>query len=312
MNMLPVVRRLSPALLAAALAGACATARPVLDRDPQGREFLSRVRYIITPEERKAFLALPAEAQPDFIRDFWRRRDPQPATEENEYKTDYFNRIETANRLFSGGGSPGWLQDRGRVYITLGPPDNREAYPRGVTFYGVPTEYWWYGFFVIMFVDERWVDDYRLDPSSATQIAVINQAQRSWNLPREAMAGKAWSDRAPSLQGLDVRIAKADGEGTRFTLVVPYRNIWVKAQGGAFRAEIEVTMKVRDAAGAEVWTFARSFPVEVAANMLKEKVREDFTAEAVAPLPPGSYTLAVTATNANDRSTASLEKAFEI
>ncbi len=124
---------------------ACASTRGVKQLDPKSRDFISKVRYTITAEERKAFLALPAEAREPFIEDFWRRRDPTPGTPENEYRTEYYNRIERSNRLFSGGGSPGWLQDRGRVYITLGPPDNRVTYPRGVTFYGLPTEIWWYG-----------------------------------------------------------------------------------------------------------------------------------------------------------------------
>jgi hypothetical protein len=38
----------------------------------------------------------------------------------------------------------------------------------------------------------------------------------------------------------------------------------------------------------------------------------DFTADAVASLPPGSYTLTVTVVNMNDGSKASLERAFTI
>ena len=56
-----------------------------------------------------------------------------------------------------------------------------------MTFYGVPTEIWWYGFFPIFFVDERWVDDYRLDPTSATQLTALNQAQHQWNHPVESL-----------------------------------------------------------------------------------------------------------------------------
>lgn len=292
------------------LLGACASARLAKDLDPESREFYSKVRYIITAEEKKAFLALPAEERKAFIEDFWKRRDPRPETEENEFKIEYFNRIDTANRLFSGGAAPGWLQDRGRIYITLGPPDHREVYPRGVTFYGVPTEYWWYGFFPIRFVDERWVDDYRIDPDDATQISAINRAQTEWNQPYERLP-KA-GPRAPALPGLDVRIEKADGEGTRFTLILPYRNIWMKARGDTFEAGLEVTMTVRDAAGADAWSLAKTFPLAIAADRLKEVLAGEFTAAAVAPLGPGAYTLTVTVVNTNDGSKASFERAFEI
>lgn len=290
----------------------CASARVEKQLDPKSREFISKVRYIITSEERRAFLALTPEAREPFVEDFWKRRDPTPATAENEYKTEYFSRIERANRLFSGGGAPGWLQDRGRIYITLGPPDNREAYPRGVTYYGLPTEIWWYGFFSIIFIDERWVDDYKLDASSAAQISVINRAQQEWNLPREGLPKGPEAGRAMGLPGLDVKIEKADGEGTRFILVIPYKNIWLKSRGARFEATLEVTMKVLDAAGSEAWTFAKAFPIDVPQSRLREVLAREFTAEAVAALGPGSYALSVTVTNATDGSKASLERKFEI
>jgi GWxTD domain-containing protein len=310
--MKPLKKLASFSLGVSLLLASCASARLEKQLDPKSRDFISKVRYTITSEERRAFLALVPEAREAFVEDFWKRRDPSPATSENEYKTDYFNRIEQANHLFSGGGSPGWLQDRGRVYITLGPPDNREAYPRGVTFYGVPTEIWWYGFFTILFVDERWVDDYRLDPSDAAQIAAINQAQREWNEPRQGMARGPEAGRVAGLPGLDVKIEKADGEGTRFTLVLPYKNIWLKSRGDRFEATLEVTMKVVDAAGAEVWTLAKAFPLDIPQSRLKEVLVQDFTAEAVAALGPGAYTLSVTVTNTTDGSKASLERKFEI
>jgi GWxTD domain-containing protein len=305
-------RLMALSFAAALLAAACASARMEKQLDPKSREFVSKVRYIITPEERRAFLALAPEAREPFIEDFWKRRDPSPSTEENEFKLEYFSRIEQANHLFSGGGSPGWLQDRGRVYITLGPPDHRETYPRGITFYGLPTEIWWYNFFPITFIDERWVDDYRLDPDSAVQIAAINQAQKDWNMPRMGMARPSEGGRAPALPGLEVKIEKADGEGARLTLILPYKNIWLKSNGERFEATLEVTMKVADSAGAEVWTFAKAFPLDIPQSRLKSVLGGNFTAEAVAPLGPGSYTLNLTVANTNDGSKASLERKFDL
>jgi len=299
------------AIAAALLLSACASTRVEKQLDPKSRDFLSKVRYIITAEERKAFLALAPESREPFVEDFWKRRDPTPANKENEFKIEYFNRIEQANRLFSGGGSPGWLQDRGRVFITLGPPDHRETYPRGITFYGQPTEIWWYGFFPITFIDERWVDDYRLDPSSAAQLTMINLTQKEWNEAREAMPkdGRAY---AAALPGLEAAIEKAEGTGAHFTMSLPYKNIWLKSRGDRFEATLEVTMKVVDASGAEAWTFAKAFPVDIPQSGLKSVLAGNFTAEAEAPLGPGSYTLTVTVTNTNDGSKASVEKKFEL
>ena len=300
-------------VLAGVLAAACATSRVEKRLDAKSRDFVSKVRYIITADERKAFLALAPEAREDFIADFWRRRDPSPKTEENEFKIEYFKRIDQSNRLFSGGASPGWLQDRGRVWITLGPPDNRETYPRGVTFYGVPTEIWWYGFFPITFVDERWVDDYRLEPSSATQIGVLNQAQRQWNQPLENLPpGYALSARPAALAGLEARVDPSGEDGARITLVLPYKNIWMKSKGDRFEGALDVDIRVLDAAGAEAWAFSRKYPLEVPGDRLKIVLTEDFTVEAVAPLKPGAYTLKAVVTNAVDGSKAAVERAFEI
>ena len=89
------------------------------------------VAYIITPEEKKAFNALKTnEERENFIANFWLRRDPNPDTEENEYKEEYFERIAYANEHYTSG-IPGWKTDRGRTYITWGKPDGVESHPSG-------------------------------------------------------------------------------------------------------------------------------------------------------------------------------------
>jgi GWxTD domain-containing protein len=89
------------------------------------------VAYIITSEEKKAFKALATdEERENFIENFWRRRDPNPDTEENEYREEYYERIAYANEHFSSG-IPGWKTDRGRIYIAWGKPDSIESHPSG-------------------------------------------------------------------------------------------------------------------------------------------------------------------------------------
>ena len=89
------------------------------------------VAYIITNEEKKAFKALTTdEERENFIENFWRRRDPNPDTEENEYREQYYERIAYANEHYASG-IPGWKTDRGRVYIAWGKPDSVEAHPSG-------------------------------------------------------------------------------------------------------------------------------------------------------------------------------------
>lgn len=89
------------------------------------------VAYIITNDEKKAFKALATdEERENFIENFWRRRDPNPDTEENEYREEYYERIAYANEHFASG-IPGWKTDRGRVYIAWGKPDSVESHPSG-------------------------------------------------------------------------------------------------------------------------------------------------------------------------------------
>jgi len=89
------------------------------------------VAYIITDEERKAFKKLQTDDERErFIEEFWRRRDPDPDTEENEFKEEYYERIAYANEHFSSG-IPGWKSDRGRIWIMYGKPDERETHPMG-------------------------------------------------------------------------------------------------------------------------------------------------------------------------------------
>jgi len=89
------------------------------------------VTYIITDEERRAFKKLATDDERErFIEEFWRRRDPDPDTEENEFKEEYYERIAYANEHFASG-IPGWKTDRGRIWIMYGKPDERDTHPMG-------------------------------------------------------------------------------------------------------------------------------------------------------------------------------------
>ncbi|HET7208215.1 MAG TPA: GWxTD domain-containing protein [Terriglobales bacterium] len=92
------------------------------------------VRWIITDEERSAFMQLSNDEERDqFIEAFWARRDPTPDTPENEYKEEHYRRIAYANEHFAAG-IPGWKTDRGRIYIMYGPADEIESHPSGGTY----------------------------------------------------------------------------------------------------------------------------------------------------------------------------------
>jgi GWxTD domain-containing protein len=92
------------------------------------------VIYIISPEERQAFLQLETnEEREQFIEAFWLRRSSNPDLPENDFKEEHYRRIAYANEHFASG-VPGWKTDRGRIYIIWGKPDEIESHPTGGTY----------------------------------------------------------------------------------------------------------------------------------------------------------------------------------
>ncbi|MGB9906524.1 MAG: GWxTD domain-containing protein [Candidatus Saccharicenans sp.] len=122
------------------------------------------VVYIITPKEREVFLKLQTDRERDiFIEAFWKQRDPNPNTPQNEFREEHYRRLNYANQFLGRGtGKPGWKTDQGRIYIILGPPNNIETYENIMGVY--PTQVWFYygdpryglptGFNVIFFKKE--------------------------------------------------------------------------------------------------------------------------------------------------------------
>jgi len=89
------------------------------------------VRWIITDTEEQAFKQLTNDEERDqFIENFWQRRNPSPDSPENEYKDEIYARIAYADEHFAAG-KPGWMTDRGHIYIAYGPPDDKDSHPSG-------------------------------------------------------------------------------------------------------------------------------------------------------------------------------------
>src|SRR6201981_1065758 len=109
--------------------------RALKELDAQYKQWLQEdVVYIISPEERTAFLQLStSEEREQFIEQFWLRRSSNPDLPENDFKEEHYRRIAYANEHFASG-IPGWKTDRGRMYIMWGPADEVESHPTGGTY----------------------------------------------------------------------------------------------------------------------------------------------------------------------------------
>jgi GWxTD domain-containing protein len=162
------------------------------------------VVYIITDDERDVFNQLTTPEEKDaFIEEFWRRRDPDPRTAINEFKEEHFRRIAYANQWFTSG-KPGWMTDRGRIYIIHGPPNEIESYPTGGPYYRpvwegggststYPFEIWRYRHIdgvgddvELEFVDAVGGGEYKLalDPDEKDQLLHVPGLGLTWNEQR--------------------------------------------------------------------------------------------------------------------------------
>ena len=155
------------------------------------KQWTDDVDPILTPQERNAWKKLQTdEEREQFIGEFWHLRDPDPDTEENEYREAYYERVEYANEHFSSG-VRGVNTDRGRIYLKYGKPDEIESHPSGgaytlASYEGngststYPFEKWWYrnlpgrSDVEIEFVDPTGTGEYRIARNPFEKIATVN------------------------------------------------------------------------------------------------------------------------------------------
>ena len=86
-------------------------------------EMLDYLRYYVSGPRLSAMRDAPPETRARLWAEFIRDSDPVPETAGHEGLRDYFGRMAQANLRFREEGGPGWLTDRGRVFVSLGTPD---------------------------------------------------------------------------------------------------------------------------------------------------------------------------------------------
>jgi len=214
--------------------------------DPVNAEFLSKVRYIITGKERKIFLELPDSEKENFMEEFWKRRDPDPSTEENEFKMEYFNRIERTEELFATEGKPGWLTDRGRIFILFGPPTDRITYPMGGDPYSRCREIWYYG---------------TMAQANAQQTIIGEKKifDFSWNVKKTLVE----KERVEGLIAIDV----------------PYFSLWFQAKEEKLETVLDVELKLKDIEGVLIWEYEGSYKIETDEEELKKIKNKSYRIE---------------------------------
>jgi len=172
----------------------CASAAPPRAALPaQYEKWIKQdVLYIITDEEKKAFLKLTTDAERDrFIDDFWAARNPIPGSAANSFKEEHYRRLQYATATFGRrSNTPGWMTDMGRAYILFGKPVSRAPFPGYGQLY--PCELWFYenkasgpsipGFFTLLFFMPEDIGEYRFyRPSLDTPLKLVRGSQFNSN-----------------------------------------------------------------------------------------------------------------------------------
>lgn len=86
-------------------------------------DMLGYLRFFARSARLNALRDAPLEKRATMWAEFLRATDPIPETATNEDMQAYFGRIQVANAQFRMDRNPGWLSDRGMVFVALGEPD---------------------------------------------------------------------------------------------------------------------------------------------------------------------------------------------
>jgi GWxTD domain-containing protein len=291
-------RSLPILFLILAVMAACSGTRIKLD--PESEDFYEYARLIMTDTEHDIFnhLADKAERQ-RFIRDFWDKRDPDPDTEVNEYKEEFYRRIDYANDRFKEG-PPGWKTDRGRIYIYFGSPDKTEE------FHPMQTEaearagiavtsrvrnllrwtYYRYGL-AVDFYDRRGDYTYVIDDPMHQIYGNYFDALEFAKMGLD-FANK---ERTQEFKFIDLDLSYGKDE-QKFLVTVPLEGFSFKAEDGELRADFEFIFTIYRKSGGifDEFRAAREFSVSEEEIVKLDELRFTFDYD----LAAGSYYVDVT------------------
>lgn len=294
--------------------------------DPQSQKFLDIIRYIITPREERIFREMPPEDRAGFVADFWKRRDPDPETEVNEFRDRYYSRLATADKAFRTG-IPGWMTDRGRVFILLGPPtdvitksmgEHTTELRKGARELSSdlieegarterPTEIWIYnqhpdyfsGPLRLVFVDYDSTGDYKLTTDVEVKpFSMMTYLESDPDMVKYQWIGQVESaeSREKILPFLDYRKSLGEVEKSKEdytvtgTLDIPFGAISYRKENGSYAYDLELSLEVRHVELESRYRDKKDLKARLPAEELEQHIREglSLTDTIVVPLEKGT------------------------
>jgi len=233
------------------------SSRMNIKQDPFYKTFFEKTRLIMTADEIEIYKRLPdKESREEFIEEFWRIRDPDPTTEENEGKIEFEGRIDYANKWF-GTWNPdrgkemyrdrdeylGWDTDRGRMYIILGPPDNIFYGGSGTTWegdrnrssdsrYALETWYYYRHELYVRF-HKTFMGRWRLASSNPHLFSVLESAKLDF---------VSTSARVDSKSRFKF---KAKYEDHKIIIIIPVTRVSFKEEGETLNSKFRIKINIR-------------------------------------------------------------------
>ena len=131
---------------------------PMTEKDI--KKYYNQIKYLASEAELNVFNSLDPKGKQAFLLKFWKSRDPNPDTPENEFMVEYFSKMDYCEEHFKGGID----SDMGRIYMKYGPPLDIKRIV-STTQFTKPVEIWTYaqgGHFEFVFVDRTGDNKYIL------------------------------------------------------------------------------------------------------------------------------------------------------
>lgn len=288
------------------------------------------VSYIISPDERSAFLRLTKDQDRDlFIEHFWQRRNPDPETQDNFLESEHYRRIVYSNEHFSTRNTDGWKTDRGQIYIQWGQPDSVQSNESDD---GGASETWRYQYLegvgenvALEFADPKLTGDYRLmlepdERSHLFQAAVADNGTGETTCEEciQSLLEAKTEDSSKftsRFQRLDSAIVEhADLNDVRFSyhfdsipatpfttlvpIVIQIPSFEFRSQSGASAQTLRLNLflRVADARGRVVETFEDCLPEVADGGEAQDSATRYILQKSIA-LRPGSYDVAIAVGN---------------
>lgn len=245
--------------------------------DPEDSDWFNRVSYIITKKESKIFLELPDSEKEQFKEEFWERRDPDPSTKINEFKVEYYERMERADEIFISEGIPGYKTDRGRIYILFGPPMNKLTDYVGSN--GVCREIWYYGAFPVVFVDNACTGKYRLvtynlSPIREMNLEYMQALSKAQDAAQQTIQKEVrYFDFNWTVEKLMVQNNRVEAE---IHITIPYVNIWLRQNDDLLETSLLVRLELIDSNQQYIWEYEKSFPIQISLDNIEDFEDKNF------------------------------------